>query len=74
MAGLSEVLALSGETEEAEKIATNLKLFAPDSPLSRYRQALLAIAFGDKERALSPENGSSNAGMQVGWDRSRAKI
>jgi hypothetical protein len=53
MAGISEVLALSGETEDAEKIAGTLNLFAPDSPLSRYRQALLAIAFGDKGRALS---------------------
>jgi TolB-like protein len=53
MAGLAEVLALSGEPEEAEKIARNLDLFALDSPLSRYRQALLAIAFGDKGKALA---------------------
>ena len=53
MAGISEVLALSGETEDAEKIAANLNLLASDSPLSGYRQALLAIAFGDKVRALS---------------------
>ncbi len=53
MAGFSEVLALSGETEDAEKIAKDLNLFAHNSPLSRYRQALLAIAFGEKEKALS---------------------
>ncbi len=53
MAGISEVLALSGETEDAEKIARNLNLFARDSPLSGYRQALLAVAFGDEGRALS---------------------
>ncbi len=53
MAGISEVLALSGEAEEARQIATGLNLFAPDSSLRKYRQALLAIAFGDKERALA---------------------
>ncbi len=53
MAGIAEVLALSGETESAEKIANDLNLFAPDSSLCKYRQALLALAFGDKERALS---------------------
>jgi tetratricopeptide (TPR) repeat protein len=53
MAGIAEVLALSGETGEARKIATDLNLFAPDSSLRRYRQALLAIAFGDKEQALA---------------------
>ncbi len=52
MAGISEVLALSGEIEEARKIETGLNLLAPDSSLRRYRQALLAIALGDKERAL----------------------
>jgi tetratricopeptide (TPR) repeat protein len=53
MAGIAEVLVLSGETENAEKIAVDLSLLAPDSPLCRYRQALLALALGDKERALS---------------------
>lgn len=53
MAGISEVLALSGETVEASRIMTSLNLFAPDSPLPRYRQALLATAFGDMERALA---------------------
>jgi tetratricopeptide (TPR) repeat protein len=53
MAGISEVLALSGEIGEARKIATGLNLLAPDSSLRKYRQALLAIAFGDKERAFT---------------------
>jgi hypothetical protein len=53
MAGIAEVLALSGETGEARKIVTDLNLFAPDSPLRKYRQALLAAAFGDRERALT---------------------
>jgi tetratricopeptide (TPR) repeat protein len=53
MAGISEIFALSGETGEARKIATGLNLFAPDSSLRSYRQALLAVAFGDKERAFA---------------------
>jgi TolB-like protein len=53
MAGISEVFALSGETGEARKIAAGLNLLAPDSSLRRYRQALLAVAFGDEERALA---------------------
>jgi hypothetical protein len=53
MAGISEIFALSGESGEARKIATGLNLFAPDSSLGRYRQALLSIALGDKERALA---------------------
>jgi TolB-like protein/tetratricopeptide (TPR) repeat protein len=53
MAGIAEVLALSGETAEAEKISGGLSLLAPDSPLCRYRQALLAAAFGDQESALA---------------------
>jgi TolB-like protein len=53
MAGIAEVLALSGKTGDAEQIAADLNLFAPASALRKYRQALLAIAFGDNERALT---------------------
>ncbi len=53
MAGIAEVLALSGETAEAEKISGELSLLAPESPLCRYRQALLAAALGDQESALA---------------------
>ena len=53
MAGIAEVLALSGETSEARRIATELNLFAPDSSLRKYRQALLTTAFGDHERAVA---------------------
>ncbi len=52
MAGISEVMALSGETGEAREIASDLHLFAPDSSLRKYRQALLAIALGDREKAI----------------------
>jgi TolB-like protein/Tfp pilus assembly protein PilF len=53
MAGIAEVLALSGQTGDAQQIAADLNLFAPDSPLRKYRQALLAIAFGDSQKALT---------------------
>jgi TolB-like protein/tetratricopeptide (TPR) repeat protein len=52
MAGIAEVLALSGEVRAAEDIAKDLKLLAPDSQLCKYRQALLAVAFGDGKRSL----------------------
>ena len=53
MAGIAEVLALSGETEQANKIAQSLKLLSPDAAISRFRQALLALALEDTRSALS---------------------
>lgn len=53
MAGIAEVLALIGDREEATRIAEGLKLLSVDSPISRFRQALLALAMGDSEGALS---------------------
>ena len=53
MAGIAEVLALTGDMEEANRIARDLKLFSIDAPISRFRQALLAMAMGDSESALS---------------------
>jgi TolB-like protein/tetratricopeptide (TPR) repeat protein len=53
MAGIAEVLALVGDTEEASQIARSLKLLSMDAPISRLRQALLTLAMGDKEAALS---------------------
>lgn len=53
MAGIAEVLALSGPAGDAEQIVADLKLFGPGSPLRNYRQALLAVAFGDTEKALA---------------------
>jgi TolB-like protein len=53
MAGIAEVLALSGKPEDAQQIVTDLNLFAPESSLRKYRQALLALAFGNKESALA---------------------
>jgi TolB-like protein len=53
MAAIAEVLALSGELDQAQQIARSLKLLSPDAAISRFRQALLAIALGDSEAALS---------------------
>ncbi len=53
MAGIAEVLALIGEIEEAEQIARSFKLLSLDTAISRSRQALLSLALGDGESAVS---------------------
>jgi TolB-like protein len=53
MAGIAEVLALIGEREEAERIARGFKLLSLDTAISRSRQALLSVALGDGESAVS---------------------
>jgi TolB-like protein len=53
MAVIAEVLALIGDKEEASRIAHGLKLLSVDAPISRCRQALLTLAMGDNEGALS---------------------
>ena len=53
MAGIAEVLALIGDMEEAEQIARGFKLLSLDAPISRLRQALLSLALGDGESAVS---------------------
>ncbi len=53
MAGIAEVLALSGETEQASRIIQSFKLLSIDATISRYRQALLALALKDHENALA---------------------
>ncbi len=53
MAGIAEVLALSGETERAKRIVTDFKLLESVPPISRFRQAALSLAFGDREHSLS---------------------
>ena len=53
MAGIAEVLALIGEIEEAEQIARGFKLLSLDTAISRSRQALLSLALGDGESAVS---------------------
>jgi TolB-like protein len=53
MAGIAEVLAICGETDQAHQIVKSLKLQSVDAPISRFRQALLAVALGNSESALS---------------------
>jgi TolB-like protein len=53
MAGIAEVLALSGEIEQANQIVWGFKLLSLNVGISRFRQALLAVALGDNKRALS---------------------
>jgi TolB-like protein len=53
MAGVAELLALIGETEQANQIVRGFKLLSIDAAISRFRQALLSLALGDGEGALS---------------------
>jgi TolB-like protein len=53
MAGVAEVLAMIGETSEADQIARSFHLLSLDTAISRFRQALLSIAMGDREGAIS---------------------
>ncbi len=53
MAGVAEVLALIGETEQANQIARGFKLLSLDAAISRFRQALLSLALGAGEDAVS---------------------
>lgn len=53
MAGVAEVLAMIGETREADQIARSFQLLSLDTAISRFRQALLSLALGDGEGALS---------------------
>jgi TolB-like protein/tetratricopeptide (TPR) repeat protein len=53
MAGVAEVLASIGETKQAKQIADAFKLLSADTDISRFRQALLALALGDMEQSLS---------------------
>jgi TolB-like protein/tetratricopeptide (TPR) repeat protein len=53
MSGVAEVLAACGETDAAGRIAADSDLFAPHSPISKFRQTLLMLAFGNRDRAIS---------------------
>lgn len=50
-AGAAEILARCGD--DAAPMALEHKLLSPGAALSRYRQALLTVALGDSEGALS---------------------
>ncbi|MDX6460053.1 MAG: hypothetical protein QOE55_3750, partial [Acidobacteriaceae bacterium] len=53
MAGVAELLALIGEMEQANQIARGFRILSLDAAISRFRQALLSVALGDAEGALS---------------------
>jgi TolB-like protein/tetratricopeptide (TPR) repeat protein len=53
MSGVAELLAACGETDAAGRIAADADLFASSSPISKFRQALLSIALGNRELAIS---------------------
>jgi TolB-like protein len=53
MAGIAEVLALSGDGEQAHRIIKSFNLLSLDTAVSRFRQALLSLALGDGEGAIS---------------------
>jgi TolB-like protein/tetratricopeptide (TPR) repeat protein len=53
MSGVAEVLAACGETGAAGRIAADSDLFAPNSQISKFRQALLLLALGNRDRAIS---------------------
>ena len=53
MSGVAEALAACGETDAAGRIAGDSDLFTPNSPISKFRQALLLLALGNRDRAIS---------------------
>jgi TolB-like protein/Tfp pilus assembly protein PilF len=52
MSGIAEVLAMCGNTDAAVRIARDYGLFSSNSPVGKYRQALLSLALGDSEKAM----------------------
>jgi TolB-like protein len=53
MAAIAEVLALIGESEEANHLARTFRLLSVDAAISRFRQALLSVALKDQDAAMS---------------------
>ena len=53
MSTVAEVLAMCGRTPTASRIAGEYNLFSADSPISKFRQALLSLALGNSNKALS---------------------
>jgi hypothetical protein len=52
MSGVAEILAICGEMNLAGRIASDYRLFAQYSEISKFRQALLALALGDCDHAI----------------------
>ena len=53
MAGIAEVLAFTGDGDQAQRIVKSFNLLSLDTTVSRFRQALLSLALGEDENALS---------------------
>jgi TolB-like protein len=53
MSAVAEVLALIGDEEQANQIVNAFELLSSDPGISKFRQALLALAFGDRKKSLS---------------------
>jgi hypothetical protein len=53
MSSIAEVLAMCGQTGAADRIASDYSLFSPNSPISKFRQALLSLALDNSEKAMS---------------------
>ena len=53
MSAIGEVLAMCGQTASADRIASDYNLFSENSPISKFRQALLSLALNNSEKAIS---------------------
>jgi TolB-like protein/Tfp pilus assembly protein PilF len=53
MSAVAEVLAMCGRTAAASRIAGEYELFSTNSPISKFRQALLSLALGNSKKAIS---------------------
>jgi TolB-like protein len=53
MSGVAEVLAMCGQSTVASRIAADYSLFSPNSPISKFRQALLSLALAKPSEAIS---------------------
>lgn len=58
---IAEILALRGDKASAKVIVDEYKLLSSTTPLSRFRQSSLALAFDDSEGALSLLSASCDA-------------
>jgi TolB-like protein/tetratricopeptide (TPR) repeat protein len=52
ISSIAEILALSGEGDQAARLAKDFKLLLPNPPVSLCRQARLSLAMGDAEKAM----------------------
>jgi len=53
MSAIAEVLAMCGQTAAVDRIASDYNLFSVNSPISKFRQALLSLALQNSEKAMS---------------------